>query len=452
MRGLSTTLTVLSVGIAVALMLILLGSREAGRRAFERGSGNMHMLVSGDSSPLTGILNNVYYANAPRSAFVLSRFDGFWRQQRLPVAWRVPSALGDSYRGLRVLATEPNFFTDFEPNPGEPWEISEGRFLDPEGADPFEVVLGSEAARLTGLGIGDRIFLTHGPGSGKLEAAPALTPDSIGDQTDQADHDDDYDPTAPVEPGGVGHVHDDFVYTVVGIARPTASMHDRVLFSTLTASWISHGTDARRAQMGPDAPVMTEEELVEQQKVVTGVLVRIATREGRDASPAIQMAFNRFRGNPQWTVAQPASEISRLLSIIGSVEGVLLAMAVVVFLSSGLGILLALYNSMEQRRRQVAVLRVLGASRGRVFRLVLIESAVIGLLGSLLGLVVAVGLDGAVTGVFRERYGLYLAIDVVGSGAALVCVGAVVLAIAAGMLPAAVAYRSSVARGLRPLG
>lgn len=423
-RGLSTTLTVVSVGVAVALMLVLLGSGRSADEVFRRGSGNMHMLVSGDASPMTGIMNNVYYANAPRAAFPLRQFDQFWQTQRLPVAWRVPTALGDSYRGLRVLATEPNFFTDFEPNPGEPWEIAEGRFLDPDGENPFEVVLGAEAARLTGLAVGDEIYLTHGPGSGKLEPAERET----------------------------GKEHDEVSFEVVGIAKPTASAHDRVLFTTLTATWLTHATDARRAAQGPDAPFVTEDELQTAQMVVTGVLTRVATREGRDGSAAIQQVFNRFRANPAWTVAQPAQEQGRLLRMIEPVQNVLLVMAVVVFVSSGLGILLSLYNSMEQRRRQVAVLRVLGASRGRVFGLVLTESAVIGALGAVVGLVGAVAASGLVTGLFRDQYGVVLELDLLGPAALGVCVGAVILAMLAGILPAVVAYRASVSRGLRPLG
>lgn len=424
-RGLSTTLTVVSVGVAVALMLVLLGSGRSADEVFRRGSGNMHMLVSGDASPMTGIMNNVYYANAPRAAFPLRQFDQFWQTQRLPVAWRVPTALGDSYRGLRVLATEPNFFTDFEPNVGEPWEIAEGRFLDPDGENPFEVVLGAEAARLTGLAVDDEIYLTHGPGSGKLE---------------------------PAEHDGGHHHHDEVSFTVVGIARPTASAHDRVLFTTLTATWLTHATDARRSAQGPDTPFVTEDELQTAQKVVTGVLTRVATREGRDGSAAIQQVFNRFRANPAWTVAQPAQEQGRLLRMIEPVQNVLLMMAVVVFVSSGLGILLSLYNSMEQRRRQVAVLRVLGASRGRVFGLVLTESAVIGALGAVVGLVGSIAASGLVTGLFRDQYGVVLELDLLGPAALTVCLGAVILAMLAGILPAALAYRASVSRGLRPLG
>ena len=120
--------------------------------------------------------------------------------------------------------------------------------------------------------------------------------------------------------------------------------------------------------------------------------------------------------------------------------------------SSGIAIMLALYNSMEQRRRQVAVLRVLGASRARVFGLVVTESALIGLLGAAVGALVAVGGAFLAADALKDRVGLVIDPALPPRAVLAVVLATVALASLAGIVPALVAYRTSVANNLRPLG
>ncbi|MBL8990457.1 MAG: FtsX-like permease family protein, partial [Phycisphaerae bacterium] len=136
-----------------------------------------------------------------------------------------------------------------------------------------------------------------------------------------------------------------------------------------------------------------------------------------------------------------------------SIDRIVVAIAAAVLVSSGIGILLALYNSMEQRRRQIAVLRVLGASQPRIFSLVLSESAVIGLLGAGVGIALGYLAVQAVAAVLLRDYGLVVRPDpAVFLRWSLVLTGAtVVLAAMAGVLPAARAYATPVSRNLRPL-
>ncbi|MEM1330596.1 MAG: ABC transporter permease [Planctomycetota bacterium] len=411
-RLLSTVITVLTVAVAVSLMLLLLGLRDAARDSLSRGTGNMHLLVSRDASPLDAVLNGIFYASPPRAAFPMAKFDQL--SSSFPFEWAVPTQLGDSYRGLRVLATTDAYFDHFEPVMGEPWVVAEGRIFE----DTFDLVLGSEAARLTGLGLGDTAVLTHG-------------------FSDHEDHE--------------GHVHDEYTFTVTGILAPSGTLHDRALFKTLEATWVVHAHDNRKLRADGPIELTKVEDLTDRERLITGMYARVFSRPGRDSSAAIQQVFDRLRADPTVTVAQPAQQLRRLFSVVGNIEGVLLVMALVVLVSSGLGIMLALYNSMAQRRRQIAVLRVLGASRGKVFELVLTESLVIGLVGAMLGLAGAVVGAGLVGGVFSARVGLDLTPVVLTPVGVYVALGAVVLSGLAGLIPALMAYRTSVHRNLRPM-
>jgi len=453
-RMFSTVTTVITVAVAVALMLVLLSMRDAGKRAFDRGSGNMHLLVSKDASPMVSVLNGIYYANTPRAPIPWAKYTEI--ASAFPLAFAIPTQIGDSFRGQPVLATSPELFTKFEPTPGEPWKFSRGGPLRAGDEGLYDLVVGAQAARATGLKIGDRISLTHGS-SGSREAG--------------------------------SHVHTEFGFTVVGILEPTGSAHDRALFSRIEASWLLHAFDRRERESSSrgapaddheqhaddhgddhahdehdhehghgdhdhdhDEPPLTLADLTDEDRKITGVYLRLLAREGSNTPANLPQVFDMLRRDTSITVAQPRQELDRLFLIVGNIDQILVGMAAVVMVSSGIAIMLALYNSMEQRRRQIAVLRVLGCSRGRVFGLVLTESAVLGLIGGGAGVVAAMAGAWVVSGLMKQRLGLVIEPALPLDTVILVCGVTVVLAALAGLVPSVMAYRTPVVKNLKPLG
>lgn len=396
----------------------------------------MHLLVSADTSPLASVLNSVFYAGTP------SRSLGYIEQQRLArdprVAWAVPTLVGDSYKGFPVVATTPDFFSKFSidvrslstsASEISTWKMQTGKVFKSN----FQVVLGSDVASSTGLQVGDHMSLTHGMS------------------------------------GAGGHVHDEFVFDVVGVLARTGTPHDRAVFVSLESSWILHAHDRREREgliehdehdnhdhhdhEGHDHPPPTTlDDVTLDDQRITAIMVHGRTREGRSTSASIGAIAGELRSNPLLTVADPTAEVNSLFELIGGIDIVLRAMAGVVLVSSSIGIMLALYNSMDQRKRQIAVLRVLGASRWRVLRLVLAEAMMIGILGALLGLVMAFAGSALVTSVLRALTGVVVQPNISGLATLGIGAGAVVLATLAGLVPAVMAYRTSVAKNLKPLG
>lgn len=411
---LSTVVTVLLVAVSVALLVLLVGLRSAASRAFTTGIGNLHLLVSRDSSPLVGVLNGLFHVGAPRRALAWADYERI--VDEYPLAWAIPLQQGDSYRGLPVVATTPAFFTDYRPEADEPWAFAAGEAFDA----PFEIVVGAAAARESGLGLGDEIVLAHGASS-----------------SDADEHH--------------GHVHDEFAWHIVGVLEPTGGPHDRALFTDLDSSWIVHAHD-RLKRDDPHAAAPTVEQLTDADRLLTGIYLRVPTRGGAEISGAEQAVFDALRRDGTITVASPRQEITRLLSIVGTLDDLFVAMGAAVMLASACAIMLALYSSMAQRRRQIAVLRVLGCSRGRVMSLVLTESALLGAMGAVLGVALAIGGAVVTARVLRSRVGLVVdpGVDLV--LAATIVLVAIALAALAGMVPAVAAYRTSVVRHLRPLG
>ncbi|MCH2146012.1 MAG: FtsX-like permease family protein [Phycisphaerales bacterium] len=159
-----------------------------------------------------------------------------------------------------------------------------------------------------------------------------------------------------------------------------------------------------------------------------------------------------LRRDTSITVASPANQIERLFAIVGNVDRLFVAMAIAVLLSSGIGILLALWNSMEQRRRQIAILRVLGSSRARIFSLVITESMLIGVGGAATGILACLVGSGIAATQLKDRLGIVIDPTLEPATILAVVAGTLVLAGLAGLAPAIRAYRTPVARNLRPLG
>jgi putative ABC transport system permease protein len=164
------------------------------------------------------------------------------------------------------------------------------------------------------------------------------------------------------------------------------------------------------------------------------------------------MAYSDLRKDVRLTVARPSDEVTNLLRIVGNVDRIVLVIAWVVLASSAVSVMLALYNSMEQRRRQIAVLRVLGATPMRIAGLVITESAIVGLLGAASGLVLFVLGGFIAVGIVQSELGLVLRLQPDPRDVVIVILGTLGLSMLAGLIPAVIGYRTDVVRQLRPLG
>lgn len=452
-RRFSTITTALTVAVAVGLMLTLLSMRDAGRQAFERGSGNMHLLVSADQSPLASVLNGVFYANAPARSIAWAKYQQIASDPRVDFA--VPIQQGDSFRGFPVLATRSEFFTKFQPQEGQAWRFASGKAFDNE----YQVVLGSAVARATSLKVGAKIVLTHGTASSREGS-------SAGREGSGA---------TGASGASPAHEHGEFKFKVVGVLEATGSSHDRAAFVPLESAWAIHAFDRiERAQGGghdhdhdhahddhdhghdhahddhdhdPEPPKV---EVTDADRLITGIYLRLVTRAGSSVSAILPTVASELRRDPTLTVASPTSEVARLFSIVSNIDEVFVGIAAVVMVSSSIAIMLALYNSMDGRRRQIAIVRVLGCSRGRVFGLIVTESAIIGVIGALMGVALSFAGSWLVAAALKERVGVVVQPSITPEWVIVVCFATVALGAIAGILPGFLAYRTGVANTLKP--
>jgi putative ABC transport system permease protein len=292
----------------------------------------------------------------------------------------IPLALGDSYRAFRIVGTRPAYLELYGAG------IDSGRVW----AKPMEVLLGAEAAARTGLKLGQQFTGTHG-----------------------------------LADGGGAHAKQPFA--VVGILKPTGAVIDRLILTAVESIWAVHAHGASDKTEHADAD-----------KEITALLIQYATPMTAASFPRHVNAISGLQA------AAPAMEISRLFAVLGFGVTALKLFAAIMMLCAGLGIFIGLMNALDERRADLALLRVLGAGRGTVFLTILIQGFALGVAGVILGLLLghagAEWIGQTIAKVHRiQMTGL------VWANTEFWVIGAALgLALAAGLFPAWRAYRDAV--------
>ena len=332
-RPLQTVLSVLLLALGIGTLVFVLVLQDQMIRSLTRDAQGVDLVVGAKGSPLQLVLSAVYHVDVPTGNVPLAAVEQV-RANRL-VTSAIPVALGDNHRGFRIVGTEPALIEHYG------GKLAQGSLWNGR----LQAVIGAEVARVTGLAPGARFLGAHG-----LAAE--------------------------------GPLHDDAEYLVVGVLAPSGTVLDRLLLTDLDSIWFVHEGDATD-------PV--ERRILQDEREVTAILVRYA------APLAAAIVPRQINAEPKLMAAVPASELARLFSVVGVGIDAMRAFGLVLLASALLALFVALTNALEDRRYDIAILRLLGASRIRVAGLLLLESWLLAALAMLLGLglglaaVVAVG-------------------------------------------------------------
>lgn len=431
-RALASTLTGLSMALGVALVVMVLVAYHVISDSFQRGAGGGYdIIVGAKGGKLQLVLNTVYHLSTPVENIPYSVLHDLNEGQFKPYVTRaIPYCLGDNYKGQRVVATVPALFAETQYAPGRKYEFRTGRNF--QANHFFEGVLGALAASRTGLKVGDTFRPTHG-----------------------------------VSDDGQGHEHDAF--KVVGILEPTGTPNDRALFINIEGFYLlenhakpnGSGTKGKPAVAGGHEAHEAAHEhrdgeaheghdhehgptpLPEEQRELTAVLVR-------SSSPAASIQLpNLINEGSAAQAVMPVREIRGLFDVIvGPIETVLLALTGLIVVVSGVGILVSIYNSMSERRREIAVMRALGARRSTVRTIVLLESMLLSLTGGLVGWFLGRALIAALSPAIAARTGVVIGFAPLIPAELALVPALILLSALAGYLPAMTAYRTDVAKAL----
>lgn len=404
-RRFTAWLTVFAIALSVCLLLAVERVRTEARASFANTISGTDLIVGARSGSVNLLLYSVFRIGNATNNIRWDSYEQFANHRQ--VKWAIPISLGDSHRGYRVMGTSTAYFEHYRYARTQQLQLSSGRaFAD----DPFEVVLGAEVAQALNYTLGDELVLAHGVATISLLK------------------------------------HDDKPFTVVGILDRTGTPVDRTLHISLAGMEALHvdwqnGMPARGA-----AKVSADQARAMdlQPKQITAFMLGL---NSKIATFSLQREINEFRGEPLLAIL-PGVALQELWSLMGTAEKALFVVSLFVVLTGLIGMLTAILTSLNERRREMAILRSVGARPWHIASLLIVEAFALALAGVLLGLLLLyLGIAGA-QGFVQANYGLYLPLTLP-SRYEWTLLGAILsAALMMGCVPAWRAYRQSLADGL----
>lgn len=400
----SAALTLLAIALSVFLIVGVERVRQSARASFENTISGADLIVGARSGQVNLILYSIFHIGDATNNISWETFNDL--SARDEVAWTIPISLGDSHRGYRVVGTNDSYLQHYQYGRQRHLALAEGDWFE----DLFDVVLGAEAARELGYAIGDSIVISHGLGEGSF--------------TD----------------------HGEMPFLITGILEPTGTPVDQSVHVGLPAIEAIHvgwqsGVQTPLARMATPERVR---QLALEPDSITAMIVGLKSRAG---VLRLQRDINTYRQEPLLAVI-PALALTQLWQVVGVVERILLAISLCVAAVGLVVILVSLMSTLNERRREMAVLRAVGAGPGDVFFLLVCEAALIAFAGALTGLIALYAALAVGEPVLRAIGGISLAGFVPDQFDLMVIASITGLAALLAAIPAWRAYRTSLSDGL----
>lgn len=399
------SLVAVSIALSTFLLLGIERIRSDVRENFSQSVSGTDLIVGARTGSVQLLLYSVFRIGSATNNIRWSSVQALEKQRA--VAWVVPISLGDSHRGFAVVATSDGYFDHFQYGDHQTLAIASGKRF----AGVFETVVGAEVAAKLGYQLGDRIVLSHGDGA------------------------------------FAANEHADKPFTVVGILARTGTPVDRSVHISLAAMEAIHLDWIAGAPIpGTAVPAGEVDRYDLTPKNVTAALVGLKSRA---AVFGVQRWISEYDGEPLMAVL-PGVALDELWDVVGIGERGLLAMSVLVAVVSLAGLVAVIMAGLNERRRELAILRAVGAGPREVLFLLALEGGLvtlIGVVGGLLASWLAIALLG---GWFGGRFGIALHLHGPSADEGLLLSGLIAGGWLASLIPGYRAYRLSLADGLSP--
>jgi putative ABC transport system permease protein len=399
----SVLLTIFSIAVSVTLLLVVERVRTEARASFANTISGTDLIVGARSGELNLLLYSVFRIGNATNNITWQTYQEL--VNRREVAWTIPLSLGDSHRGFRVLGTNQDFYVHYRFAGSRTLQFAAGGPV----ADLFEAVIGADVARQLGYTLGQPVVVAHGLGA-----------------------------TSFVN-------HDDKPFVIRGILKKTGTPVDRTVHVSLEAIEAIHA-DWQSGSRIPGQAISPEQirQMDLTPKAITAVLVGLKSRA---ASFRLQRALNEYPEEPLSAII-PGVALQQLWDLVGIAEIALLAISGFVVMGGLLGMLTAILTSMNERRREMAILRSLGAGPWHIFSLLVSEAGLLALAGVLLGFSALYAVMAGAAPLIEERFGIFVAIRPPSVWELKIAGLILATALAMGILPAWRAYRNALSDGL----
>lgn len=404
-RRLSAALTVLCIGFALCITLGVEQLRQDTRSSFTHTVSGTDLLVGARAGSLNLLLYSVFRIGHATHNIEYASFSALKKHPQ--VKWAIPLSLGDSHRGFAVLGTSADYFTHYQYGQAQPLRLAQGRAF---AQDPFEVVLGAEVAKALGYTLGQELVLAHGTARVSL-----------------------------IE-------HDDKPFRVVGVLARTGTPVDRTLHISLAGMQALH-LDWRHGMPARGAARISAEDARNLALTPTHITAVAVGLHSRLSTFALQREINQWPSEPLQAIL-PGVALQELWQLMSTAEKVLGFMCLCVLLLALLAMLLGIFASLNERRREMAILRAVGARPWHIGALLLLEALLLSGGGALLGLLLLSLLSHLAQAPLQAYYGVNLSLNWPSVRQWSLLIGMMVAALLLSLLPAWRVYRQSLTDGL----
>ena len=400
-RSTTVGMTVLAIGLSVALFLGVEKVRTGAKASFADTISGTDLIIGARSGSVQLLLYSVFRIGNATNNVTWTSYQHM--AERDEVDWIVPISLGDSHRQFRVMGTSQAFFEHYKYRRDRSLEVQEGVVM----SDLFDAVIGSDVASALDYAAGDPIIVAHGLASFAM--------------------------------------HDDQPFRVAGILAKTGTPVDRTVIVSMEAIEAIHVDWRSGAKIpGQTTPVDVIRQMDLTPKAITAALIGVK-------SPlqifTLQRAINEYPEEPLLAIL-PGVALQELWQIVGIAETALLGVSAMVVVTALIGMMATMFSSLNERRREMAIFRAMGARPGTIMGLLLLEAALMAAIGAALGLgLLYAGLVIAQP-IMDQAFGLWLPIKAPGLLEIRVLAGVVGAGAIVSLVPAIRAYRFSLADGM----
>lgn len=402
-RRSSVLLTVFAIGISIALLLGVDYIRKEAKASFLNTIAGTDLVVGARSGSVQLLLYSVFRIGHATNNISWQSYQEL--RANPAIAWTIPLSLGDSHKGFRVLGTNQDYFRYYRFGSKHALAFAEGQAF--QGV--FDTVLGAEVARKLGYRVGDALVIAHGMNESKTA------------------------------------LHADKPFKVTGILQATGTPVDRTVHVSLEGleavhlDWLA-GTKIKGYDISAEAALKRNL----QPKLITAFLVGL---DNRAAAFQVQRDMNNYKREPLLAIL-PGVALAELWQALGMFETVLQMISGFVVLAGLMGMLTTLLSTLNERRREMAILRAVGAHPKHVLLLFVFEAAALVILGGLLGMLLLSVLILAARSWVIEEYGFYLSAWIPDFNSLYFLAVVLSLALVLSLLPGVIAYRRSLQDGL----
>jgi putative ABC transport system permease protein len=399
-RPLNTVINILLLSLGIAVVTVLLIFNRQLEEKITDNSRGIDLVIGAKGSPLQLILCNIFHIDFPTGNIKVREAERFAKNRLVKKA--IPLALGDSYQTFRIAGTNVDYPALYKA------ELAAGEWWKKD----LDVTIGNNVAKLSGLKIGDHFASAHGLTAG-------------------------------------GHAHNEHQYHVVGIMKHSNSVIDNLILTNVESIWEMHEEvehheedHARHDSAFIPSPLIPSIAKGDSTKEVTSILIQYRSPMGAVQLPRMVNAESSLQA------ASPVFETARLFSILGVGVEILMGFAYVLIAISALSIFIALYNSLKERRYDLAIMRAMGATRSKLLVTILLEGTLLTLAGSLLGLALGHGVVMAITAAVEQTQKAGISGLVFYEQEWIILVGSLLLGLICSVIPAIQAYRTDISRVL----